>query len=251
MMIKKSIGISIAVYLTFTLGLLLVMSHWRSWQFTPPPDFSSFTQPSELKQAFFEYFEPMIKDHNQRLHKRRQQLLAIEASLLNNGQLTRRERNQMQAWVIQYRVPKDNKLEQQLAILKRRIDSIPPALVMVQAAKESGWGRSRFAREVHNYFGQWCFRLGCGLIPTQRTKGAYHELRRFHSPEEAIASYMHNLNTHRAYKQLRADRAALRAAGKHPSGHQLAGSLGRYSQRGDAYIREIRAMIRSNNLEKQ
>lgn len=250
MTIKKSIALSIIIYLSFTLALSLILSHWRSVTLTPPPDFTRFTQPSERKQAFFRYFEPIVADSNQQLQTRREQLLAIESSWQNDGQLTRRERNRLQVLITQYRVPEDSEFPRQLATLKRRIDTLPPALVMIQAAKESGWGQSRFAREANNYFGQWCYKRGCGLIPTQRSAGAYHEVRRFNSPEEAVAAYMHNLNTHRTYQQLRATRATLRDTGKHPSGYQLAGSLGGYSQRGEAYIQEIRSMIKSNNLEK-
>ena len=71
---------------------------------------------------------------------------------------------------------------------------------------ESGWGESRFAQQGNNLFGEWCFTKGCGIVPSQRKEGATHEVRRFDSVDDALASYMHNLNTGHAYKALRVAR---------------------------------------------
>ena len=83
----------------------------------------------------------------------------------------------------------------------------PVDLALVQAAVESGWGRSRFALVGNNLFGTRCLRRGCGLVPTQRSPGEVYEVRRFRSIEEAVAAYMHNLNTHAGYDEFRRLRA--------------------------------------------
>ena len=117
---------------------------------------------------------------------------------------------------------------------------------MAQAANESAWGLSRFAQKGNNLFGQWCFKKGCGIVPGQRNAGANHEVRKFASINDSVASYMHNLNTGRAYKDLRKLRATLRSTNAAVDGHTLAKGLIKYSSRGKAYVKEIQSMIKTN-----
>ena len=70
-------------------------------------------------------------------------------------------------------------------LLLNRVDVIPPSLALAQGANESAWGTSRFSKEGNNYFGQWCFKLGCGLVPRQRDSGAQHEVAKFDSPRQS------------------------------------------------------------------
>ncbi|MDZ7770570.1 MAG: glucosaminidase domain-containing protein [Woeseiaceae bacterium] len=139
--------------------------------------------------------------------------------------------------------------DEALELLQRRVDTIPEALVLVQAAKESGWGRSRFAREGNALFGEWCYNEGCGIVPGARGEGRTHEVRAFDTVYDAVGSYIRNLNTHRSYLDLRLARQAARESGEAPSAFQLAEHLSRYSERGDVYVREIQSMIRQNDLE--
>ncbi len=127
-----------------------------------------------------------------------------------------------------------------------RVDALPVDLVVVQAANESAWGTSRFAREGNNLFGQWCFRPGCGIVPFDRPDGASYEVARFGSPAESVGSYMRNLNTGRSYQLLREIRARRRSVGQPPAAAELAAGLVDYSERGPDYVAEIRAMIRVN-----
>jgi Bax protein len=136
-----------------------------------------------------------------------------------------------------------------LPLLRKRMDTLPESLVLAQAAIESGWGRSRFAREANNLFGQWCFEAGCGLVPQRRLAGASHEVASFETVDAAIASYFRNLNSHPVYAPVRDIRARARAADTDLSGLDLAAGLSRYSERGEAYIEEVRQVIRVNALE--
>ncbi|SMF60987.1 Uncharacterized FlgJ-related protein [Alteromonadaceae bacterium Bs31] len=122
-------------------------------------------------------------------------------------------------------------------------------MALAQAANESSWGRSRFAIEGHNYFGQWCFKSACGFVPKHRPSEAKHEVRRFSSTRQSVAAYLFNINSHEAYKNLRQLRADLRSSKQPLSGIALAQGLGKYSERGDEYITELREMIRVNGLE--
>jgi Bax protein len=123
---------------------------------------------------------------------------------------------------------------------------IPADLALVQAAKESGWGTSRFAREGNSFFGQRCNVKGCGLVPGGREPGETYEVAVFDTVDESVRSYIKNLNTHGAYRSFRRLRFRQRFEGSIPDGHTLAGQLPSYSERGVEYLHEIRAMIRVN-----
>lgn len=131
--------------------------------------------------------------------------------------------------------------------LVRRIDIVPPALAIAQAAEESGWGTSRFAREGNALYGQWTF-SGKGLLPAGRENGKNHRIRAFDRLSSSVIAYMRNLNTHRAYRGFRKARAEMRARGETPTGNALAARLKSYSQRGEAYVASLRTIMRVNSL---
>jgi Bax protein len=128
----------------------------------------------------------------------------------------------------------------------KRVDGIPPALVVVQAANESSWGTSRFAKEGNNFFGQWCYVQGCGIVPNMRSSNAAHEVAKFDNVDDSIRSYINNLNTQVSYAQLRDIRASLRQKGQKITGYELAQGLIKYSTRREAYVAEIQEMILQN-----
>jgi Bax protein len=133
-----------------------------------------------------------------------------------------------------------------LEILARRVDIVPTKLALVQAANESGWGTSRFARLGNNIFGQWCFSSTCGLIPDDRDEGATHRVASFGTVNESVRKYIRNINTHPAYIQFRKIRFQQRQAGDFPNAHDLAAGLINYSARGHEYVTEMRTLLRIN-----
>ena len=144
--------------------------------------------------------------------------------------------------------PDDHELPVMVWHLLQRVDVVPVSLVVAQAANESAWGKSRFAREGNNLFGIWCYTEGCGIVPKLRKDEAKHEVRRYDSFKDSVIDYMKNINRHRAYQKLREIRAAERAAGRELSGHRLAAGLAKYSEIGDEYIKRIRAIIDGRKL---
>ena len=139
--------------------------------------------------------------------------------------------------------------EEKRARLMIQVDIIPPSLALAQAAEESGWGTSRFTAEGNAFFGQWDF-SGNGMTPKQQRKelGDYG-LARFDSPLASVEGYMKNINTTGAYEKLRLLRANLRKNNKKITGMELAGTLDKYSERGQAYIDGLRDMISYNKLQ--
>ena len=210
------------------------------------PDFEAITDIKARKKAFFEYLSPFAKEKNALILQDRQRL----ASLMDKpSQLAKKDIE----WISKLR--KDNKLKvlktytkKDLQALMLRLDIIPTSLVLAQAANESAWGTSRFATQGNNYFGQWCFRKGCGLVPESRSSGADHEVRKFRDARESVFAYIDNLNTNPAYKKLRNTRADLRQSDEVVTGLALAQGLEHYSQRGQAYVKEIISLINYNKL---
>ncbi|RUM92463.1 MAG: hypothetical protein DSZ27_02865 [Thiomicrospira sp.] len=210
-----------------------------------PPKFKEFAAGPPRKQAFFEFMTPLIHQANQQVMKKRDHLKSlIAAQTLSKAD---------QAWLKKegdlYGLEGLNPTQtSDLKALLTRIDVVPTSLALAQAANESAWGTSRFARQANNYFGQWCFSKGCGLIPKQRNKGAIHEVRAFDHPYYSVKSYIHNLNSHRTYAQLRKIRAQLRQKKQPLTGLKMTEGLVNYSARKHEYVEELQSMIRYNKL---
>ena len=224
------------------LGLVIV-----SWAVpVDVPDFTEYEAGVERKEVFLNYFLPLIKEHNTEILKSREQISEWRQDRDNIGWWGHL---QLESLLETYQVDNfDVMNDESWATLLRRVDAVPVSLALAQAANESGWGTSRFGREGYNYYGQWCYKQGCGLVPEKRGMGDDHEVEVFNSPEDSVESYLRNLNSNKAYTLLREIRARLRATDKPITGIELARGLGKYSQRGDGYINELRSIIRHNDL---
>lgn len=208
------------------------------------PDMQSIDNANQRKATFFDYLEPLVAARNRDILAQRKKLLAIADTYQHEQQLSLFDEFKLKSLAQHYAVGW-NQSEQARVItkLKKRIDTVPISLALVQAAKESGWGTSRFAREGNNLFGHWCYSPGCGIVPENRANDAIHEVQVFGSIEDAIDAYLHNINTRDAYSNLRDIRAHLRKAGKTPDGKSLADGLLYYSQRREAYVQEVKLML--------
>lgn len=212
------------------------------------PKFSDYPAGSERKDAFFGYFLPLVEQRNAEILQTRAELQELQSKA---DSLSSREERQVIELASRYRIEEFDPVNAaHWDLLMRRVDVVPPSLALAQAANESAWGTSRFSLEGYNYFGQWCFTKGCGLVPESRDSGKTHEVADFGSPQESVEAYMRNLNRHAAYKDLRLIREDLRESDNPITGVDLAAGLVRYSERGDEYIHELRSMIRYNELDE-
>ena len=214
----------------------------------PLPDFSEYSQVQQKKRAFFEYMLPLIQETNQQViaDRKELELLAENAPGLNFFQ-----RIKLGQLAEKYFVSQEDKTDSQvIEQLMLRVDPVPASLALAQAAIESAWGTSRFAVQGNNLFGQWCYTKGCGLVPRNREVGRQHEVAVFSTVSESVESYIRNINTHRAYSDLRTNRARLRAEKISVSGYQLAENLLEYSELREKYVDEVQAVIRLNNLAR-
>ncbi|MDP0562103.1 MAG: glucosaminidase domain-containing protein [Candidatus Endonucleobacter sp. (ex Gigantidas childressi)] len=250
------------------LGLLSVSSGWVYYDAAEPeivssglgeiqpevvlpvigiPDFKSMVDVRRKKKAFFDYMLPVILRENNKLQSLRDKVLAMKNKSPLSASDQKWIKSQGEAYGVKMGDNIDAAFFEQLLI---RVDIIPVSLALVQSANESAWGTSRYAVDGYNFFGQWCFSKGCGLVPRQRPSGATYEVRRFSDVSGSVRSYMHNLNTNNGYKRLRELRFNRRKSDAPITGPILAEGLHAYSVRGQDYVNELIDMIVDNNLAR-
>ena len=199
------------------------------------PDFEKITDVKARKKAFFGYLLPEVQRQNSEI---------IE--LRNRIKDERMSDNKMTALKKYYKFKDDASIEDLLS----SVDIVPTSLVLAQAAYESSWGRSRFAKYYHNYFGLWCFKKGCGVVPLRRDKKATHEVAKFASLSKGIAYYIRSINRNSAYETLRKIRKHKRDTQQPITGMGLAEGLENYAEIGYDYVETVQSIIKYNKLEQ-
>lgn len=211
------------------------------------PDFANIRDVKEKKRQFFAFLRPAVEKENASIMIDRQQVETIINKLSLEEPLADMEGVFLSQMAKKYRVSSRFSQLHQAHLLLDKIDIIPVELVLVQAANESAWGTSRFARIGLNFFGIWCYNKGCGMVPSGRNVGAKHEVEAFKSVEDAVHRYTENINRNNAYVMFRTLRAQLRDNDEPLSAEVLATGLLAYSERGIDYVLELSQMIRHNH----
>lgn len=194
-----------------------------------PADLKKLSTPSK-KEAFLQALIPLIAKANQGILTLRSHLLALQSKERKEGRLTAYERDWLEGLYTDYRVPeKDRNINALLA----RVDVIPVSLTLAQAIVESGWGTSKLAQKSNSLFGH---------TNGQNKMIAYEDL------SSTVEAYVINLNRHGAYQGFRNKRLAMRAKKKPLDPYVLADGLGRYSERGIAYVKDVKKIIQANQL---
>lgn len=211
-----------------------------------PADFDALPV-KRRKALFFRTLAPLVAAENRRIREQRRVLLEAFA---DGTALEGERRARVERIATRYNIAGDVNDSSTRTRLLHRVDVVPAALVLAQAANESGWGTSRFAKEANNLFGMWTWDRSRGIEPRERAANASHYVRVFENLQEAVANYLHTINVGAAYGELRSLRAQAREQGEALSASTLARGLSRYSARGEAYVREIRSIIRVNGLDQ-
>lgn len=204
---------------------------------------------SSSKKAFFEKIYQPAKVQNDKILEDRALVQKAFSDWQSGTKLSLAKMNQLNQIKNRYGFKGELNTKANFQNLLARVDLIPLSMVLAQAANESAWGNSRFAKNGNNLFGEWCFTKGCGITPLARPKNATYEVRAFPSMGASIQSYMNNLNTHRAYESFRQLRLKARENHQALKGEQLAMGLLAYSSRGQAYVKNIQSMILQNHLQ--
>jgi len=209
-----------------------------------PGDFKSVPSNDARKELFIRTMLPLVLEVNEGILMDRGRLLSLRARAAAGRAPTAEEAAWLNELSERYGLDKPD-YDQLLA----RVDIVPPSVAIAQAAEESGWGTSRFARQGNAAFGQITFNEDDGLIPDRRDDGKRHLIRSYDYLLDGVRSYAHNLNTHDAYRQFRKLRSQMRAHGQDFDPMKLVASMSLYSERRDEYVDTIQNLIRANNLE--
>lgn len=210
------------------------------------PNFAKIRDVKEKKRKFFAFIKPAVAAENKKILAKRAEVERLIEQLTLEQPFSIEDEALVAKLITQYKVSKKFSLLKQLYELQLKVDVIPQALVLVQAANESAWGTSRFARIGLNFFGVWCYSEGCGMVPSSRNSGADHEVAAYSSVKQGVERYLHNINTHRAYNVFRLIRGQLRDQNQPLAPEILATGLTAYSERGADYVLELTEMIRHN-----
>ena len=203
-----------------------------------PKDLKKIKSTQKKKDTFIKIVMPLILDENSKILEDRKKLFKILGKQSNS----RGEKVWLKRRFKDYRIKKED-----IAELKLRMDIIPTSLAIAQAAKESGWGTSRFALEGNAMFGQWTWGED-GIEPKEKKTNQDHKILKFPMLRSSVKAYMSNLNTHRGYKEFRETRAELRSKNKTMSGLDLVNYLYNYAQTGSEYVKVLKKIIKQNEL---
>jgi Bax protein len=204
-----------------------------------PREIKMIENSKKRKELFIQIILPLILQENNNIRIDRKRLFII----INKSKNTNLEKKWLEKKYKQYGVPSKD-----LSTLKIRMDEIPVSLALAQAAKETGWGTSRFAQEGNALFGQWTW-SGEGLKPKESDKNEGHKVMKFNVLQASVRAYQRNINTHSTYKEFRLARAQLRDSEKPLDSIILSKYLNEYAETGNQYVEVLQKIIKQNNLK--
>jgi len=204
-----------------------------------PAEIKMIENTKKRKEFFIQIVLPLILKENNNIRLDRKTLFSI----INKNNNTKIEKKWLKNKFKQYGIPSKD-----LSILKIRMDEIPVSLAIAQAAKETGWGTSRFAQEGNALFGQWTW-SGEGLKPKEADENKGHKVMKFNVLQASVRAYQRNLNTHSSYENFRLARAQLRDSKRPLDSIILSQFLKNYAETGNQYVEVLQKIIKQNNLK--
>ena len=204
-----------------------------------PQEIKMIENVKKRKEFFIQIVLPLIIQENNNIRLDRKTLFNI----INKNNNTASEKKWLEKKYKQYGVN-----SRDLSVLKIRMDEIPTSLAIAQAAKETGWGTSRFAQEGNALFGQWTW-SGEGLKPKKAEEGKGHKVMKFNVLQASVRAYQRNLNTHSTYKDFRKARAEFRDLNKPLDSIELSTHLNKYAETGNQYVEVLQKIITQNKLK--
>jgi len=204
-----------------------------------PQEIKMIENSKKRKEFFIQIVLPLIIEENNNIKLDRKTLFTI----INKNNNSVSEKQWLERKYKQYGVKSKD-----LSTLKIRMDEIPVSLAIAQAAKETGWGTSRFALEGNALFGQWTW-SGEGLKPKEAKEGESHKVMKFNILQASVRAYQRNINTHSTYKDFRKARAKLRDSNKPLDSIELSKYLNKYAETGNQYVEVLQKIIKQNKLQ--
>ena len=204
-----------------------------------PAEIKMIESVKKRKEFFIQIVLPLILEENKNIRLDRKRLFSI----INKSNNSKSEKQWLEKKYKQYGIP-----SRDLSTLKRRMDIVPVSLALAQAAKETGWGTSRFAQQGNALFGQWTW-SGEGLKPKDAEKSEGHKVMKFNVLQASVRAYQRNINTHSSYEDFRLARAKLRDLGETLDSMILSEYLDKYAETGNEYVKVLQKIIQQNNLK--
>ena len=203
-----------------------------------PKDLDEIKDTKLKKETFIKIVLPLVVAENDKILDDKIKLKRITSKKMT----TDKEKSWLRLKLREYKVKNSD-----IAELDKRMDIIPVSIALAQAAKESGWGTSRFALEGNAIFGQWTW-TGQGIEPLNKGKHEGHKILRFPILRASVKAYKNNLNTHKGYSEFREKRYSYRKRNKSIKGLNLTETLDRYAQTGKEYTEILEQIIKQNDL---
>ena len=203
-----------------------------------PSEMKSIENVKKRKNLFIQIVLPLIIEENTKIKLDRKKLFVI----LNKNSNSKSEIEWLKKKFKQYGVAKND-----LSTLKIRMDEIPVSLAIAQAAKETGWGTSRFAQKGNALFGQWTW-SGNGIKPAGADNNSTHKVASFKVLKASVKAYQRNINTHSSYKKFRKERAIQRDNYGKLNSLELVKYLDKYAETGIEYTKILSKIIKQNSL---
>ena len=203
-----------------------------------PREMKNIENIKKRKNLFIQIILPLIIEENTKIKLDRKKLFVI----LNKNNNTKSDIEWLKKKFKQYGVAKND-----LSTLKIRMDEIPASLAIAQAAKETGWGTSRFAQKGNALFGQWTW-SGDGIKPAAADSNSKHRVASFKVLKASVKAYQRNINTHSSYKRFRKERAIQRDNNGKLNSLELVKYLDKYAETGIEYTKILSKIIKQNSL---
>ncbi len=204
-----------------------------------PYELKEIQSVKKRKELFIQIVLPLILEENNKILLDRKKLFAI----LNKNNNSNSDNEWLNKKFKQYGISNKD-----IPTLKRRMDIIPPSMAIAQAAKETGWGTSRFALEGNALFGQWTY-TDKGIKPAAAEVGSKHKVMMFNVLKSSVRAYARNLNTHKSYMKMRYVRAIQRDNHGKLNSIQLIDYLDKYAETGKEYTIVLKKIIEQNSLK--
>ncbi|PPR78844.1 MAG: hypothetical protein CFH01_00749 [Alphaproteobacteria bacterium MarineAlpha2_Bin1] len=211
-----------------------------------PFDIDKVKSISQKKSLFIKIILPLILQANEEIENDRTFILSLQNKNRIGAKLYLTEK----IWLLNKFKLYDLEPYDFKGLLNRH-NTIPPSLALAQSIIESGWGTSRFAKNGNAIFGQWTFKSGTGLVPLNRSPGEQHEIKSFEKLEQSVKQYIFNLNYHSAYKKFRDMREKMNInTNLNLNSYSLAETLHNYSEKRNNYVKLVKSIMASNNLQR-
>ena len=169
-----------------------------------PYDFAAFENQTERNRLFIQILMPLVLKVNNEILEERAYLDAVAYSFEQNHDFGEAETYYLELLAEKYDVTtpfKDTRRHMKLLKeLMRRVDIVPPSILIAAAAVYTNWGTSRIAVQGNNLYKARDWYTNEGLKPIGEDDDSY----RYHiypSLEDSVRAYILRINSHIKYQQ--------------------------------------------------